>query len=274
MSEPASGAAPAEVLVVSHRGVEAQTRLIAEEAPVSLEFNGLAYAVMMATPTDLEDFAVGFALSEGAVARADEIQALNLSSGELGWFVRMDIAAERMAPIVERARRRVADGGCGLCGVENLEQAMRTPRAAQPDRCAITADGIFRALSALRDRQALNAATGAVHAAALCAPDGEIRLLREDVGRHNAFDKLIGAMARLGLGPDGGFALLSSRCSYELVDKALNAGIPALVTVSAATTLASSRARAQGLTLVSLARADAFLVMNDPAGRLGAPPAG
>ena len=155
-------------------------------------------------------------------------------------------------------RHRVSESSCGLCGIENLEQALRElPRTDAGEAPADAA--IFAALDALPDHQPLNAATGAVHAAALCGRDGAIRLAREDVGRHNGFDKLIGAMLRGGLGWDGGFALLSSRCSYELVEKAALSGCPTLVTVSAPTGLAIDRAREAGLRLIVLARPDAML---------------
>ena len=174
--------------------------------------------------------------------------------------MRVTLAPSRAANLLDRARHRVSESSCGLCGIENLEQAMRPlPRIEAVSRA--TDDAVFKALATLRDRQPLNRATGAVHAAARCAADGEILDVREDVGRHNAFDKLIGAMCRAGQGWDGGFALLSSRCSYELVEKAALADCPLLVTISAATDLAIARARSCGLPLTVLARADAMLVV-------------
>jgi FdhD protein len=238
--------------------------------PVSFEFNGQAYAVMLATPDDLVDFAYGFALAEGIVTGASEVLAIDVTETPLGYILRIAIPPERAAPIRDRARRRVCDGGCGLCGVETLRQAMRKAPKAR-GHAMIGVQAVFSALQAIGYRQTLNAETGAVHAAALCLPDGTIAEIREDVGRHNAFDKLIGALARNSIDPASGFALLSSRCSYELVDKALVAGIPALVTVSAPTSLAISRAIEGGLTLVALARSDTFLVLNDPDGRFDGP---
>jgi len=261
--KPPPGSLSVDLSIVSESDLVASERLIAIEAPISIEFNGLAYAVMMATPADLEDFAYGFSIAEGVVTRAEEVLDVDIYESELGWIVRIEVAADRIEPIRQRVRRRVSDGGCGLCGVENLENAMRPPpRARSPSN--LRRQAIFTAIDGLRENQTLNAATGAVHAAALCDDDGAIREVREDVGRHNAFDKLVGALARRGVDPGRGFALLSSRCSYELVDKALMAGFSALVTISAPTSLAVSRARSQGLTLVALARADAALVMNDP----------
>jgi FdhD protein len=232
-------------------------RWVIAEQPVAIEVNGLGYAVMMATPDDLADFAMGFALSERIVADAGEIAELDLIDTAQGVIVRLAVPPARAAAVADRVRRRASDSSCGLCGMDNLESVHRAlPRVSG---LPVPPRAIFAALAAMRDHQPLNRATGAAHAAMLCDAAGAIRLAREDVGRHNAFDKLIGAMARGGLGWDGGFALLSSRCSYELVEKAALAGCATLVTVSAATSLALDRAAAAGLTLVSLARADAVL---------------
>ena len=232
-------------------------REVIAEAPVAIEVNGIGYAVMMATPEALEDFVTGFVLSERIVASAAEIEALDLHATELGWIARVQAPATRVAAIADRLRRRTGDSSCGLCGMDNLEAVHRPlPHVAG---VAPRPAAVFAALAAMRAHQPLTAATGAAHAALLCGVDGSVRLAREDVGRHNAFDKLIGAMARQRIGWDGGFALLSSRCSYELVEKAALAGAPALVTVSAATDMALQRAAAAGLPLVTLARDDAVL---------------
>lgn len=236
-------------------------RALADEVPIAIEVNGVGYAVLMATPADLADLAVGFAVSErlltpGAPVDVDVHDAATLG----GWIVRLTLDAEAAATLAARVRHRTSESSCGLCGVENLEQAMRPlPRVAAP--CRADDAAVFRAQAHLRAHQPLNAQTGAVHAAALCAADGTIRLVREDVGRHNAFDKLIGAMRRGGLGWDGGFALLTSRCSYELVEKAVLGGCPMLATVSAPTRLAMTRADDAGLPLRVLVRADAMLVL-------------
>jgi FdhD protein len=236
----------------------AHTRAIAQEMPVAIEVNGFGYAVLMATGDALEDLAYGFALSERLIDRADQIAETDVHVGEAGAILRINLAVDCVDRIHDRVRHRTSESSCGLCGLENLEQAMRPlPRADTPG--VIDHKAVFVALSALRDHQPLNARTGGVHAAALCAADGTIRLSREDVGRHNAFDKLIGAMMRQGLGWDGGFALLSSRCSYELVEKAVLSGAPALVTISAPTTLALQRANQANLTLLALARSDSVL---------------
>lgn len=236
-------------------------RAIVGEQPVAIEVNGVGHAVMMATPVDLEDFVTGFALSERIVDAVDQIADIDLHAMPQGTIARLSVAPSRAAAVQARARRRTSDSACGLCGMDNLDAVHRPLPHVPASRVAPAA--IFRALAAMRAHQPLNAATGAAHAAMLCDADGAIGLAREDVGRHNALDKLIGAMARQTLGWDGGFALLSSRCSYELVEKAALSLCPMLVTVSAATDLALSRARAAGLTLVHLARDDAVL-FSDP----------
>lgn len=230
------------------------TRTLAEERPVAIELNGIGYAVMMATPADLEDFAFGFVAAErlGAVIEVESHRT------DRGVILRVTLADG--APVIERVRHRTSDSSCGLCGIDSLDAALR-PLPRVETAFLGDADAIFRALGELETRQPLNEASGAYHAAALCDPGGAIRLVREDVGRHNAFDKLIGAMARQGLAWGGGFALLSSRCSYELVEKAVLAGCPMLATISAPTGLAAQAAEQAGLGLAVLARDDALLWM-------------
>ena len=235
------------------------SRMLAVETPIAIEINGLGYAVMMATPADLADFAHGFCLSERLIDRPGDIIDTDAHDTGDGTILRITLVPERQERVIDRVRHRISESSCGLCGIENLEQALRPlPRVTEAARAPDAA--IFRALADLRAHQPINAETGAAHAAALCGVDGAIRLAREDVGRHNAFDKLIGAMQRGGLGWDGGFALLSARCSYELVEKAVLAGCPMLVTVSAPTSLAVRRAAEAGLRLVALARSDAVLL--------------
>ena len=265
------GAASLSLRVLRRTPAEATAidRETAVEAAVAIEINGLGYAVMMATPHDLVDFGYGFAHSERIVSTPGEIIDVEPFETERGWILRITAAEAAFAPVRDRVRHRVAESGCGLCGLENLEQALK-PLPALRTTSNATAEAVFAALEVLREHQPLNAMTGGVHAAALCDDDGRIRLCREDVGRHNAFDKLIGAALRSGTQLDGGFALLTSRCSYELVEKAVLAGVPMLVTVSTATSLAVERARQAGLTLVALARPDAFLVFNKgPATKAG-----
>lgn len=245
---------------------ESIDRALAEEVPVAIEFNGIGYAVLMATPTDIADLVLGFALAERLIGTQDAPFDVDTHRTAQGIVARATLPQERTDALLDRVRHRASDSSCGICGIENLEQAIRplppVTATSRADRAAI-----FRALESLRDHQPLNAATGAAHAAAWVGADGVIRLAREDVGRHNAFDKLIGAMARLGAGAknragadwDGGFALLSSRCSYELVEKAVLSGCPLLVTISAPTRLAATRATQAGLPIVVLARRDALL---------------
>lgn len=240
-------------------GVADEVRPVAEERPTALEFNGIGYAVLMASPADMEDLITGFALSERLVSSAAQIIALDLVERPDGILIRANLAPECQSAIETRVRHRVTESSCGLCGIENLEQALRPlPRVTSHTRADEAA--LFRSLEALAARQPGNRRTGALHAAALCDAAGAIVLVREDVGRHNAFDKLIGAMARAGADWAGGFALLSSRCSYELVEKAVLADCPLLVTVSAPTSLALERAKEAGLNLAVLARHDALLM--------------
>lgn len=240
-------------------------RDIAVEIPVSVEVGGIGYAVMMATPADLEDYAVGFALGEGLIERTDQIDRIDLHPIEGGVALRLWLPKARNDIALDRARRRVSESSCGLCGIENIEEVLRPlPRVAA--RIVTGRDAVAKALAALADHQPLGRATGAVHAAAFCSPAGDILCAREDVGRHNALDKLVGALARAGTDPAGGFILLSARCSYELVEKTVRAGCPMLVTISAPTSLAAERAAAAGLTLLALARSDsALLISGDPA---------
>jgi FdhD protein len=241
------------------------TRDVPIEAPIAFEYDGIGYAVMMATPSDLEDFAVGFTLSERLAKSVAEIASVDVAELPRSWVVRIALNGASDNGLRERVRLRLTEGSCGLCGLETIEQVLRPlprlERGPRVDRAAIA-----RALAVLDERQPLGRATGAAHAAAFCAPDGTLLEVREDVGRHNAMDKLIGASAQAGLDLSTGFILLTARCSYELVEKAVTAGCPALVTISAPTSLAVERAKESGLTLVSLARRDSMLVVNNPHG--------
>ena len=233
-------------------------RAVIVEAPIAIEYNGIGYAVMMATPIDLEDFAIGFSLSERLVERAEQILAVDAHKADLGWILRIQLPPENAEKVFARARQRVSESSCGLCGMDNLEEVMR-PLPPVTGRIDVPDAAIFSALSGLRTHQTLNAATGSAHAAAFCAPDGSIIKTREDVGRHNALDKLIGALARAKVDIGTGFVLLTARCSLELAQKAIVANCPMLVTISAATDLAIDTAAKYGLRLISLARADGAL---------------
>lgn len=241
------------------------TRDWVPEVPVALEYNGLSYAVMMATPSDLEDFTLGFALTEGLAKQPSDCTDISLAEVDHGWIARAQLSGLGIDRLTARVRARVAESSCGLCGIENLEAVSR-PLPAVPPHVALDPRAIFTALDNLRDHQPLTAATGAAHAAAFCAPDGTILHAREDVGRHNAMDKLVGALARAGQDAAGGFVLSSARCSYEIVEKAVRAGATRLVTISLPTSMAAGRARAAGLSLWCRARSDSVICVNAPAG--------
>lgn len=246
-------------------GSHAQSRMIAREAPVAIEISGVAFAVMMATPCDLEDFVTGFILSEG-LAEAAEIGevALHPIEGEEGIVARISLPLHRLEPVMERARRRLGDSSCGICGVESVEMALR-PLDPLPPAPLPEAQAIASALVAMREGQELGKLTAATHAAAFCDAEGEVLVLREDVGRHNALDKVIGALARGGGDLASGFLVVTSRASYELVEKAVRARCPLLVAISAPTDLAVRRAQAAGLALGVVARDDSMLWMSGPA---------
>ena len=233
-------------------------RAFVPEVPVALEFNGLSYAVMMATPRDLEDFARGFALTEGLAKTPADISDIDVAEVDKGWIVRAQLSGLGIEKLTERVRTRVAESSCGLCGIENLE-AVSQPLPKVVAHKALEPRAIFAALAALRDHQPLTRATGAAHAAAFCDLAGTILHAREDVGRHNAMDKLVGALALAGQDASGGFVLSSARCSYEIVEKAVRAGATRLATISLPTSMAVDRARAAGLSLYCLARNDSVL---------------
>lgn len=236
------------------------------EAPIALEFNGLSYAVMMATPDDLDDFVCGFALSEGLADEASDITDIAIVEVDHGWIVRAQLAGLGIDKLTERVRTRVAESSCGLCGIENLAEVAR-PLPAVSRHAAIEPAAIIAALNALRPLQKLGNRTGAAHAAAFCDERCTIIALREDVGRHNALDKLVGALARSGASIGPGFVLSTARCSYEIVEKAVRAGATTLVCVSLPTSLAVERAAAAGLSLWALARDDSVLLVNDASAR-------
>lgn len=248
-------ALPALETITTAGGRSRAERGIAEEVAVAIELDGVGFAVMMATPLDLEDFVVGLLLAEGAIGTVSDLASIDVAELDIGMIVRADRVLPDPVAVMERMRPRTTDSACGLCGRDSLDRAL-SPLPQVTAQSRADAPALFAAAAVLRDHQPLNRATGAVHAAALADADGAILLVREDVGRHNAFDKLIGAMARGGIGWDGGFALLSSRCSFELVEKAVRADCPMLATISAPTSLALRRAAEAGLTLATLVRSD------------------
>ncbi len=232
-------------------------RELPEETPIALVHDATTTAVMMATPADLEDFGIGFSLTEGLVAAADEITALEIAPAAEGIEVRMWLRQPASAALAARRRNLAGPTGCGLCGIDSLAEAARSPPRV-PRGFTVSPATIQRALADLGRGQQLGAATRAAHAAAWWA-DGLVAI-REDVGRHNALDTLAGALARAGLRAEGGLLLLTSRVSVEMVQKAAAMGVQVLVAVSAPTALAVRTAEAAGMTLVAVARDDGFEV--------------
>ncbi len=226
---------------------------VPEEVPVAIMFNSEPYAVMMATPADLSDFAIGFALAEGIIMDATHVKTVLALPSEQGFAV--DIAAEENHINRDRMVKRSLEGrvGCGLCGIEDIRDAIRMPKGTV-GKSTLNPEAVAAAYAALPAHQPMNAINRTVHAAAWCSVHGDILLAREDVGRHNALDKLIGAMAFGQMNPRYGFVLMSSRCSFELVQKCALAGIGALATVSAPTALALQLANQAGLKLAALSK--------------------
>ena len=260
---------------------------VAEEVPIALIYNGVSHAVMLATPQDLEDFALGFSLSEGILQSKSELYAVEIFTQTQGIELRLEVAAEAFVKLKERRRNLVGRTGCGLCGAESLEQALRLPEklpkitvistektpssihtldlsAATPVLPAIvSASSIVKVYHAIQTTQMLQQATGATHACAWVNVDGEVQLLREDVGRHNAMDKLIGALAKLPSQGEG-FVLTSSRASVEMVQKVALAGYKVLAAISAPTGLAIRVAQQFDLTLVGFLRDNQFVIYANP----------
>jgi FdhD protein len=232
---------------------------VADERPVAFKYHGVSHVVMLATPADLEDLAVGFTLSEAIVAAPAEIRSVALATAGEAIEVNLDIAPERFSALLKRHRNLSGRTGCGMCGAETLADAIREP-AALATALTLSSRELQAALGALAPRQALNARTGSIHAAAWVVPGEGVALVREDVGRHNALDKLIGALVRRGEDLARGYVIVTSRASYEIVQKAATVGIPAVVAVSAPTAFAILSAEAFGLTLVGFARPDRHVI--------------
>lgn len=251
---------------------------VAEEAPVALSYQGVPHVVMLATPADLEDLGYGFTLSEELVASPEEIHSVEVAMAApaaaaadaapeaevaRAYEVRIGIAWERFPELLRRRRNLAGRTGCGLCGAETLEAAVRgRSRVGAGPR--VTAAALHAAIVQLESLQPINARTGSVHAAAWVVPGEGIRLVREDVGRHNALDKAIGALVRSRAELDAGFMLVTSRASYEMVQKAATVGIAFLAALSAPTGLAVRRAERSGLTLVAFARRDRHVIYTHP----------
>jgi FdhD protein len=238
--------------------------VLAEEVPVALVYNGISHAVMLSTPDQLEDMALGFSLSEGILQSASELYDIEVVAACQGVEVRMDISSRRFAALRDRRRTLAGRTGCGLCGVESLDAVNRVEGAVVKRGAPVPASAVARALPLMQDAQTLHRMTGAVHGVAWVSPDGELLALREDVGRHNALDKLIGHLARQGIDPTSGFVLTSSRASYEMVQKSAAVGIGMLVAVSAPTALAVRLAKDCNVTLAGFARGNRVVVYAHP----------
>jgi FdhD protein len=261
-------AAPTSTEVIVERWrdnvVERVVDRVAEEAPIALTYHGISHVVMLATPNDLEDLAAGFTLTEGIVSHPSEIRSLEARTLEDGTHeVRIGIPAERFADLLRRQRNISGRTGCGLCGAATIEDAIRTPPPVTSD-LSLTAAELHAALREIGEHQHINRLTGSVHAAAWVVPGEGIRLVREDVGRHNALDKVIGALIRAGEQFSRGWLLITSRASYEMVQKAATVGVPLIAAVSAPTAFAVRLAERSGLTLVGFAREHQHVVYTHP----------
>ncbi|MEJ0092042.1 MAG: formate dehydrogenase accessory sulfurtransferase FdhD [Methylocella sp.] len=244
----------------------------AEETPIAFSYGGIAHAVMMATPADLHDFAVGFSVSEGIASGVADIGCIEIRASGDGFELNITLAPDAFRAFLSRRRVRSLRGytSCGLCGVEDMADVER--QNAEADRVTlgdggsgkIELEAVRAALSALRDFQPLSRQTHAAHAAAWATSQGSIALVREDVGRHSALDKLIGACLRANIDMAAGFCVVTSRCSFEMVQKAVAARMPVLVAVSAPTALAVRRAEAAGLTLIARANANGQIIYAGP----------
>lgn len=239
------------------------SRSVAEEKPIALSYCGSTYAVMMATPADLEDFGIGFSITEGIVDGAWQVSSIDVIESELGIEVRMWVDPDRQKYLMSRRRAIAGPVGCGLCGIESLERACPAPRRVESNQ-KFAARDLLNAVCAMSPLQRLNQRTRAVHAAAFWSAATGIGAIREDVGRHNALDKLAGVMVRDQVPCANGAILLTSRVSVEMVQKTAMIGAPMLVAVSAPTTLAIKTADQAGITLVAVAREDGYEVFTHP----------
>lgn len=236
---------------------------IAEEVPVSLVYNGVPHVVMLVTPTNLEDFALGFSITEGIIESPSELKSIRTYNHSNGIEVRIDIPESRFCNLSDKGRNLTGRTGCGLCGASTLQQAVRETKAVNAD-LNVAAEELTAALAEIKVQQPVNQLTGAVHAAAWVVPGQGIQFVREDVGRHNALDKLIGLLLRIGKNPATGFVLMTSRASYEVVQKAASAGVSLLAAMSAPTGLAVRLADEAGLTLVGFVRDTQHVVYTHP----------
>jgi FdhD protein len=267
---PLNESAPASLMArgarISFDGrVETIDRALPIETPVQIVYAPTPYAVMMASPIDLEDFAYGFSLTEGVIERAGDIREIELTSDAQGVRLVVTLASDKLRTHMARARNLAGRTGCGVCGIADIDALPFAARRARVG-ARLRVSSARRAIHALDGHLPLGDLTRATHAAAWCDDDGAIVMVREDVGRHNALDKLIGALMRAGIDPAQGFALITSRCSFEMVEKTAAFGARAIVAISAPTSLAIERARAHGMTMLAVARADGALLFGDADG--------
>lgn len=239
---------------------------LAQEMPLALEYNGISHATVLATPCDLEDLALGFSLTEGIVRSAADVRDIEIVESEQGRIAQITIASACLAELKHRRRTLAGRTGCGLCGLESLDDVVRPLPPVPGPKHLIEPGAVTRAMKRLRREQPMHRQTGATHAAAWSDLSGEIQFVREDIGRHNALDKLIGALLprRSSLDPTTGFAVISSRASFEMVQKAASVGIPAVAAVSAPTHYAVQTARQLGVLLIGFARDEDFTVYAHP----------
>jgi FdhD protein len=263
LDQPVFHAAPRRIWRCERSGGAASSRVVAEEAPIAFAYQGMGYAVMMATPADLEDFAVGFSFNEGVIRSADEIEELDIVRTADGVILRIALTNGPADAFWQRRRYLSGPSGCGLCGLETLAQAVRRPRRVTSG-IRVSADAIGAAMTMLPARQTMNRLVGALHAAAFWTPHDGFVAVREDVGRHNALDKLTGAVIAAGRSAAEGAVLLTSRVSVEMVQKTASLGAAVLVAISAPTALALRVAEAAGITLIAVARRDGFETFTHP----------
>lgn len=255
------------LLRVSDQPASSDMSSVAEEIPVALVYNGEPFVVVMASPADLEDLAIGFSLTEGIIEAGTEPRRIDVVRHSRGIELQIEVTEADAARLAGRRRGISARTGCGVCGIESIDEVLRVPRVV-PSRGTMELESLWRAAAELEARQPVNAETRAVHAAAFADRSGALRVVKEDVGRHNALDKVIGAMVRERVDPADGFVVVTSRASYELVQKAAAAGVPVLAAVSRPTGLAIQLAEQANITLVGLLRGRSANVYSHPA-RLG-----
>ncbi|ESZ00298.1 MULTISPECIES: formate dehydrogenase accessory sulfurtransferase FdhD [Mesorhizobium] len=258
--------ATTQISRLAHRasGTAASNRMVPEETPVAFSFAGTTHAVMMASPADFEDFALGFSLTEGIIAAPDEIEAIEVEDHGAGIDIQIRLKDQANTRFEARRRRLAGPVGCGLCGIESIEEAMRSVDVVGASKLTLNADDITRSVKLLSKVQPLHTETGAVHAAGLYVPGKGVVMAREDVGRHNALDKLAGALAKANIDGASGAVVVTSRVSVEMVQKTAAIGSAFIIAVSAPTALAIRTAEEAGMTLVALVRGDDFDVFTHP----------